>query len=165
LEEIAKGLLATTNFLEGFLDDEEATMVELNHVCREDQHIFSRVRIPKRKLPIAANPTEEQEEVIAINKQKVANMGSEASVKFKIFFHSIKGNITLTPMETILIILGELEYLEGLVKLTRRRKDVEGQRNQIIAIHSTPTIRKVSVNKTHYSKTLHLVVEINQTMI
>jgi hypothetical protein len=28
-------------------------------------------------------------------------------------------------METILIILGELEYLEGLVKLARKRKDVE----------------------------------------
>jgi hypothetical protein len=32
-------------------------------------------------------------------------------------------------METILIIPRELEFLEGLVKLTRRRKDVEGQRN------------------------------------
>lgn len=28
-------------------------------------------------------------------------------------------------METILITPKELEYLEGLVKLTRRRKDVE----------------------------------------
>jgi hypothetical protein len=28
-------------------------------------------------------------------------------------------------METIFIILGELEYLEGLVKLARKRKDVE----------------------------------------
>jgi hypothetical protein len=32
----------------------------------------------------------------------------------------------LTPKETIFIILGELEYSKGLVKLTRRRKDVEG---------------------------------------
>jgi hypothetical protein len=29
-------------------------------------------------------------------------------------------------METILIIPRELDYLEGLVKLVRRRKDVEG---------------------------------------
>jgi hypothetical protein len=29
-------------------------------------------------------------------------------------------------METILEILGGLEYLEGLVKLARKRKDVEG---------------------------------------
>jgi hypothetical protein len=50
-------LPATTNFLE--VDDEEATLAELNHVCGEDQHIFSGVRIPKRRLPIIANPTKE----------------------------------------------------------------------------------------------------------
>jgi hypothetical protein len=32
-------------------------------------------------------------------------------------------------------------------------------------IHSTLAIRRVSVNKTHGNKTLHLVVEINQTLI
>ncbi len=68
-------------------------------------------------------------------------------------------------METILIIPRELEFLEGLVKLTRRRKDVEGQRNQVVTIHSTLAIRKVSVNKTHCNKTLHLAIEINQVMI
>jgi predicted aspartyl protease len=92
-------------------------------------------------------------------------MGAEAAVKSKILFHFIKGKISLTPMETILIIPGELEYLKGLVKLTRRRKDVEGQRSQITTIHSTPAITRVNVNKTHRSKTLHLVVEINQTLI
>jgi len=68
-------------------------------------------------------------------------------------------------METILVILGKLGYLEGLVKLARRRKDAEGQRNQVAIVHSTPTIRRVSVNKTHHNKTLHLTVEINQSMI
>jgi hypothetical protein len=29
-------------------------------------------------------------------------------------------------METIFIILGKLEYLEGLIKLVRKRKNVEG---------------------------------------
>jgi hypothetical protein len=38
--------------------------------------------------------------------------------------HFVKRKIFLTPMETILIIFGELEYLEGLVKLARKRKDV-----------------------------------------
>jgi hypothetical protein len=36
----AKGLLATMNFLEVLVDDEKATLVKLNHVCGEDQHIF-----------------------------------------------------------------------------------------------------------------------------
>jgi predicted aspartyl protease len=161
----AKGLLATTNFLEVLVDDEKTTLAELNHVCGKEEHIFSRVRIPKRRLPIIANPTKEQEEVIVEDKQRGANMGSKAIVKFKILFHFIKGKIALTPMETILIILEELEYLEGLVKLARKRKDVEGQKNQVATIHSTPTIKRVSVNKIHRNKTLHLAVEINQAMI
>jgi hypothetical protein len=53
-------------------------------------------------------------------------MGVEIVVKFKILSHFIKGKMFLTPKETIFIILGELEYSEGLVKLTRRRKYVEG---------------------------------------
>ncbi len=64
--------------------------------------------------------------MIAKDKQKGANIGFEATVKFKIFCHFIKRKISLTPMETILVILGKLEYLEGLVKLTRRRKNAEG---------------------------------------
>jgi len=95
-------------------------------------------------------------------------MGSEAILKSKILSHFIKGKIALTPMETILIILGELEYLEGLVKLTRKRKNAKGQlikKNQVATIHSTLAIRRVSVNKTHCSKTLHLAIEINQAMI
>jgi hypothetical protein len=53
-------------------------------------------------------------------------MGVETAMKSKIMFHFIKGKIFLIPMETIIIIPRELEYLEGLVKLARRRKDVEG---------------------------------------
>ncbi len=58
-----------------------------------------------------------------------------------------------------------MEYLEGPVKLAKRRKDAKGQRNQVVAIHSTLAIWRVSVNKIHHNKTLHLVVEINQSMI
>jgi len=123
------------------------------------------VKILKRILPITTSPTKEQEEMIAEDKQRGANMGSETTMKSKILSHFIKGNISLIPMETILIILGELEYLEGLVKLVRRRKDAECQGNQIVAIHSTLAIKRVSVNKTHHNKTLHLAVEINQAMI
>jgi len=53
----AKGLSATTNFLEVLVDNEEATLLKLNHICGGDQHVFSKVRNPKRRLPIIANPT------------------------------------------------------------------------------------------------------------
>jgi hypothetical protein len=78
-------------------------------------------------LPIVANPAKEQEEVIAEDEQRGANLGSEVVVKLKVLSHFIKGIFFKTPMETILVILGELEYLEGLVKLTKRRKNAKGQ--------------------------------------
>ncbi len=83
-----KGLHATINFLEVLVDDEEATLVELNRVYGEDQHIFYGMRIPKRRLPITANLVKKQEEVITEDEQKGANMGSEAIVKLKFFLIS-----------------------------------------------------------------------------
>jgi len=45
--------------------------------------------------------------------------------KSKMLTHFLKGKISLTLLETITIVLGELEYLEGLVKLAKRLKDEE----------------------------------------
>jgi hypothetical protein len=64
-------------------------------------------------------------------------------------------------METIVIIPRELEYLEGLAKLVRRRKDAKVHTNQMVIVHPTHAIQRVNVSKTHYSKTIHLGVEIN----
>ncbi len=75
------------------VDDEEATLAKLNHVCEKDQHIFSGLRIPKRRLPITTNLAEEQEEVIVENEQRKVNMGFEATMKSKILFHFMKGKI------------------------------------------------------------------------
>jgi hypothetical protein len=68
-------------------------------------------------------------------------------------------------METIFIILRELEYLKGLVKLARKKKDVEVAQSQIVVVKDTFTIKQVCINKTHDSKIVHLVVEINRTLI
>jgi hypothetical protein len=87
----AKGLPVTTNFLEVLVDDEKVTLAKLNHVCGKDQHIVSRVRIPKKRLPITTNPAKEQEEVIMEDGQRRANLGSKVVVKFKILsFHQRK---------------------------------------------------------------------------
>jgi hypothetical protein len=59
-----KGLPTTANFLQVLVDDEEATLVELNGICGEDQHIFSEVRIPKRILLVSTNLAKKQEEGI-----------------------------------------------------------------------------------------------------
>ncbi len=43
----------------------------------------------------------------------------ETLVRFKILSHFIKGKTSLSPMETILMILGEVEHLESLVRLAK----------------------------------------------
>ncbi|CAK9877071.1 unnamed protein product [Sphagnum jensenii] len=86
----------------------------------------------------------------------------ETTVKSKILSHFIKGKISLSPMETLLMILGELEHLESLVKLARRKKDAETMADHVSVVSSVPAIRRIYVNKTNRSKTLHLPVEINR---
>jgi predicted aspartyl protease len=85
----------------------------------------------------------------------------ETTVRSKILSHFIKGKVSLTPMETILMILGELEHLESLVKLARRKKDAEIVNDQVSMVSSVPVIRRICVNKINRSKTLHLPMEIN----
>jgi predicted aspartyl protease len=68
-------------------------------------------------------------------------------------------------METVMMILGELEQLENLVKVARRKKDAEIASNQVSMVFAAPTLRRICINKTHRSKTLHLSVEINGYLI
>ncbi len=108
--------------------------------------------------PTANAPsTEVDEEGMKVNR--------ETTVKSKILSHFIKGKIALSPMETVLMIPGELEHLENLVKLACRKKDVELVTDQVSVVSPVPAIRRVCVNKTNRSKTLHLLVEINRYII
>jgi predicted aspartyl protease len=119
--------------------------------------------VPRRRTPvdvtpggIAPVPEAEREE---------AGMSRDISVKSKILSHFIKGKISLSPMETVLMIPGELEHLESLVKLARRKRDSETTENQVSVVSATPSLRKICVSKTHRSKTLHLPVEISDCII
>jgi hypothetical protein len=68
-------------------------------------------------------------------------------------------------METIMRILGELEYLEGLVKLARKKKDEKTSKNQVVTVNNTLVVKRISVNKTYQEKTMHLPLEINNGVI
>jgi predicted aspartyl protease len=58
-----------------------------------------------------------------------------------------------------------LEQLENLVKVARRKRDAETKGTQVSLVSASPTLRRICVNKTHMSKTLHLSVEINGYLI
>ncbi len=74
-------------------------------------------------------------------------MNRENSVRSKILSHFIKGKISLTPMETVLMIPGELEHLESLVKLARRKKDAEVVNDQVSMVSTALTLRRIYINK------------------
>jgi len=63
------------------------------------------------------------------------------------------------------MIPGELEHLESLVKLARKKKDAKATNNQVSMVSAAPTLRRICINKTHRSKTLHLLVEINSYVV
>jgi hypothetical protein len=92
-------------------------------------------------------------------------MNRKSSIRSKILSHFIQGKISLTPMETVMMIPGELEQLENLVKVARRKKDPEIEGTQVSMVFVAPTLRRICVYKTHRSKTLHLSIEINGYLI
>jgi predicted aspartyl protease len=150
------------NFLEVMLDDEAATEQQLNRLCG-NENAFSYTRVPRRRTPVDVMPRGSAP--VPEAEREGAGMSRDVSVKSKILSHFIKGKISLSPMETVLMIPGELEHLENLVKLARRRRDSETIENQVSVVSATPSLRKICVSKTHRSKTLHLTVEISDCII
>ncbi len=150
------------NFLEVLLDDGAMTEQQLNKLCG-NENLFSYTRVPRRRTPVDVAPggvapiLEAEREGVGANR--------DTSVRSKILSHFIKGKIPLSPMETILMILGELQHLESLVKLARRKRDLETTENQVSVVSALPSLRKICVNKMHWSKTLHLPVEINNYVV
>jgi predicted aspartyl protease len=68
-------------------------------------------------------------------------------------------------METILRIPRELEHFESLVRLARQKKDLEATDNHVFMVFIIPTLKKICINKMHWSKALHLLVEINNYVV
>ncbi len=63
------------------------------------------------------------------------------------------------------MIPGKREQLVGLVKLARHKRDSETMDNQVSMISASLVIKRMCINKTHRSKTVHLLVEINNYVL
>jgi hypothetical protein len=68
-------------------------------------------------------------------------------------------------MEIILTILGKLEYLESLIKLTRKNCDEGLNLVNLTKVEGFHAMHKISINKNHCSKLLYLVIEINSHLV
>jgi hypothetical protein len=157
-----KSQSGAANFLEVLLNDEAAIEQQLNKLFG-NENLFSYTRVPKRRTPIDVAPGGAVPTPEAVGEG--VGTSRDTSIRSKILSHFIKGKISLSPMETILMIPGELEHLESLVKLARRKRDSEGNENQVSMLSAIPSLRKICVNKTHRSKTLHLPVEISNYVV
>jgi len=152
----------TSNFLEVLLNDEAATLQQLNKLCG-NENLFFYTRVPRSRVPVDVAPGGAVPTPEAVGDGVGASR--DTSVRSKILTHFIKGKVSLSPMGTIMMIPGELEHLESLVKLARRKKDSEATENQVSVVSTVPASKKICINKTHKSKTLHLLVEINNYVV
>ncbi len=148
--------------MEVLLNDEVATEQQLNKMCG-NENLFSYTRVPRRRTPVEVAPGGAGLIPEAVGEGIGASR--DTLVRSKILSHFIKGKIPLSPMETILMIPGKLEHLESLVKLARRKRDSEATKNQVLVVSAIPSLRKIYINKTHRSKTLHLLVEISNYVV
>jgi len=135
-----KSHFGATNFLEVLFNDEEAIMQQLNKLCG-NENIFSYIQVPKRRMPVEVAPCGAIPSPEATGEWTGVNR--ETSIRSKIFSHFIKGKISLSPVETILMILGELEQFESLVRLVRRKRDIEAMNNQVSMVSATPTFKQI----------------------
>ncbi len=87
--------------------------------------MFLRTRIPRPwNLVVFPEIDKNEEEPIEDGVGAQKRIGEITNTaKSKILTHFLKGEISFSILETILIVPGELDYLEGLVKLARRCKD------------------------------------------
>jgi hypothetical protein len=96
--------------------------------------------VPRRRTPVDVAPggvaliPEAERERVGANR--------DASVRSKILSHFIKGKIPLSPMETILMIPRELEHLENLVKLARRKKGLRDHQESSFCGLCTPITKE-----------------------
>jgi hypothetical protein len=88
-----KGPTTTKKFLEALVNDEVAILSKLNQIIRNDQHVFFRVKMPKRQFLVPTNHAKDQEEGSASEEHKELITGAKATVKSKIFSHFIKKKI------------------------------------------------------------------------
>jgi len=93
------------NFLEVLLNDEAATLQQFNKLCGSE-NLFSHMRVPRRRVhvDVASGGPETTLQVVGDG----VGVDRDATIRSKILSHFIKGNISLSPIETILMIPREL---------------------------------------------------------
>lgn len=128
------------NYLEVLVNDETTTLEQFSHLCGTKHDLLWH---QDTKIENA-----NRNENVRGGKSKGKNHGwyvttsamKERSSRSKILTHFIKNKISLSLMETILSILGKLEYLESLMKLAQKKKYESFKIVNMMKPKKTPTI-------------------------
>lgn len=155
----------TNNYLEMLMDDDVTTFEQLNRLCGSKHDIFSGVQMRRRRLIVEVQQLETNAVDDMITRSRPTESLKEGSIGSKILTLFIKNKISLSLMETILSIPSELEYLESLVKVTKKKRDENIKITNVIGVERMPTICRICINKSHCSKTLHMLMEINNNLV
>ncbi len=104
------------------INDEEATLAKLNHLCGTKNNIFFGTKVPRcRNLVVGPKINRNKEEVVEEGMATQGKFRNDMSItKSKILTYFLKCKISLSLLKTILTIPSALEYLDDLVKLARR---------------------------------------------
>lgn len=143
------------------MNDEEATLEQLNKLHDTKHDIFFGFRIPRRRLPMEIQNVEIVDEGETEHINSIRNL----TVYSKLLHHFIKRKFSLFPIETILTILEELESLENLVKLARKKPDEGLKIVNLTKVEGSHAIQRININKNCCNKMLHLLVEISNDLI
>jgi len=106
---VGKRFIVVVNYLEVLVNDEKTTLAKLNQLCGANNNVFSGTKIPKqRNLVVAPEVDRNKEKVVEKGGVTQRRFGNEMSItKSKILTHFLKGKISFTPLEAILIIPNE----------------------------------------------------------
>jgi hypothetical protein len=141
----------SNNYLEVLVNNENATLEQLNKLCGTEHDIFSRTRIPRRRLHVETLNVEVANEG---ETKSVLDFGRNPTIHSKVLHHFIKGKISLSPMETILAIPDELKSLKNLVKVAKRKRDEGTKIVNLTKVERMHVVCKININQNHWNKTL-----------
>lgn len=121
-------------------------------------------RLPKRRTPFGTNDQIPRARAEPVDATGLKGPG-DLSEKSKIRAHFMKGRVTLSPLECIMKLPGEMEYLEDLIKAVKKNRN--SSKGQSVDPSDTPPVNTMKggggaklLLSVGSGKAVHLTVEI-----
>jgi hypothetical protein len=155
-----KAQFVANNYLEILVDDEDAMLEELNKLCATKHDVFIIVKIPRKCLFIKAT----NGEVVCDHEAGHVDINTSSIIRSKIFTHFVKGKISHGNYFGYTKRIG-VESLKNLVNLAKKKCSEGLKLINLIKVEGPTIVCRINVHNNHCSKTLHLLLEINNHLV